>query len=377
MAQSVLYNRAYKKARRLLLLSGQMGSMAASLRRTLVLHTNVELLLCYGLKTDPINNPLLSKINSPRYLLSGITFLFLLMAFASCKSTAKKPGEEAPEVITPVTITSIQYEAMEEFIELNATSAFLQKWIVRSNATGYLQKANVQLNKYVNAGQVLYTVQTKEAASIGNSIKILDSSFHFSGINAIKALGAGFISQVDHQHGDYVQEGEQLAVITDTKSFVFLLQLPYELRPFIRNRKTLEMVLPDGEKLLGNISGEMPVMDSSAQTQRVILKVNTAHAIPENLIAKVKVVKSGRGNANSLPKAAVLSNETQDEFWVMKMTDSSTAVKVPVKKGIETDNMVEIISPVFSVNDKILVTGNYGLGDTAKVKVVAVAVKEE
>ncbi len=305
------------------------------------------------------------------------TYALLLVSFASCKNREPAPEEAVATGATPVTVTTISYQTMQEYIELNATSAFLQKWIVRANATGYLQSANVQLNKYVGSGQTLYTVKTKEAESIGNSINILDSTFRFTGVNSIKANGGGFISQINHQNGDYVQDGEQLAVITDTKSFVFLLDMPYELRPYILNKKTLDMILPDGEKLTGTISGNMPVMDAAAQTQSIILKVNAAHPIPENLIAKVKLVKSLKGNANSLPKAAVLSNETQDEFWVMKMIDSGTAAKVRVKKGIETDNLVEIISPLFSVNDKILVTGNYGLGDTARVKVMAVAVKEE
>ncbi len=304
-----------------------------------------------------------------------LKYCLLLVSFASCKS-GETPAEDADTAsATPVTVTTISYQPMQEIIELNATSAFLQKWIVRANATGYLHSANVQLNKYVRSGNILYTVKTKEAESIGNSINILDSTFRFTGVNSIRANGSGFISQLNHQNGDYVQDGDQLAVITDTKSFVFLLDLPYELRPYILNKKSLDMILPDGEKLIGTIYGNMPVMDAAAQTQGILLKVNTSHAIPENLIAKVKLVKSARGSANALPKAAVLSNETQDEFWVMKMIDSTAAAKVIVKKGIETDKLVEIISPVFSVNDKILVTGNYGLGDTAKVKVMTPSAK--
>ena len=38
----------------------------------------------------------------------------------------------------------------------------------------------------------------------------------------------------------------------------------------------------------------------------------------------------------------------------MKLADSATAVKVNVKKGIETSERVEIISPVFSAEDKFL-----------------------
>jgi hypothetical protein len=54
----------------------------------------------------------------------------------------------------------------------------------------------------------------------------------------------------------------------------------------------------------------------------------------------------------------------------MKMVDSVTAIKVPVVKGIETENRIEILRPQFLPNDKILLSGNYGLPDTAKVKVI-------
>ena len=60
-----------------------------------------------------------------------------------------------------------------------------------------------------------------------------------------------------------------------------------------------------------------------------------SHNIPQNLVAKVKIVKVSKTAAATLPKNSVLSDETQSEFWVMKMINDTTAVKVPVKKGIE------------------------------------------
>lgn len=298
------------------------------------------------------------------------SYFSLLIMLAACRNGEFKTVEEPADVSTPVTVTTISKETMEEFVELNATSSFLQKWIVRANATGYLQSAHVELNKPVTSGQTLYTVKTKEAHSIGNSIAILDSTFRFTGVNSIRANGSGFISQINHQNGDYVQDGDQLAVITDTRSFVFLMDMPYELRPYVAGKHSLEMLLPDGEKLTGQISGNMPTMDAGSQTQGIILKVNAGHALPENLIAKVKVVKTSRASAYSLPKPAVLTNETQSEFWVMKMFNDSMAAKVPIKKGIEIPDRVEILSPTFSATDRILVTGNYGLGDTAKVQIM-------
>ena len=306
-----------------------------------------------------------------KYIYTYRFLLFLLISSLYACNSKNAPAEEEQVVSrTPVTVTTVSLDPMEDYVDLNATSSFLQKWIIRANTTGYLQSANVALNKYVSKGETLYSIKTKEAQSIGNSISILDSSLKFSGVNTIRADQSGFISQIDHQSGDYVQDGEQLAVITDTKSFVFLLELPYELRSYILNKNSLQLTLPDGEKLTGVISGNMPTMDAASQTQSIILKVNATHPIPENLIAKVRVVKSSKTNTASLPKSALLTDETQSSFWVMKMIDSTTAVKVSVKKGIETSDKVEIISPVFSATDKILVTGNYALPDTAKVKIV-------
>ena len=213
-------------------------------------------------------------------------------------------------------------------------------------------------------------IKTKEAQSLGNTINALDSSLHFEGVIHIKSPGSGYITQLNYRIGDYIQDGEQLATITDTKSFVFLLDLPYELKPFLPNNNQLQLKLPDGTFLDGRVDAALPTVDAVSQTQSYIIKVNTDKQIPENLIAKVSLIKKAKINTTSLPKSAVLSNETQTEFWIMKMIDSVTAVKLPVQKGLETINNVEILSPMLSPADKILLTGNYGLGDTAKVIII-------
>jgi multidrug efflux pump subunit AcrA (membrane-fusion protein) len=217
---------------------------------------------------------------------------------------------------------------------------------------------------------VLFTIKTKEAQSIGNSVNILDTTFKFSGETKIRAAEHGYISQLLHQQGDYVQDGEQLAVIADKGSFAFIMQLPYEMRYTVKLGQAVTLTLPDQEKVKGIIASFMPAVDTAAQTQGVVIKVDGSKPIPENLIASAQVVRASKQNAQSLPKSAILSNETQTEFWVMKLIDPTTAIKVNVTKGIEIGDRVEILTPKFSPDDKIVITGNYGLSDTAKVKIV-------
>jgi hypothetical protein len=57
------------------------------------------------------------------------------------------------------------------------------------------------------------------------------------------------------------------------------------------------------------------------------------------------------------------------KFWVMKLINDSTAVKVLVKTGLKNKDVVIISEPLFSSTDRILSSGNYGLADTAFVNV--------
>jgi multidrug efflux pump subunit AcrA (membrane-fusion protein) len=298
--------------------------------------------------------------------------LGLLLTLHSCKSNQKAAdeGDSKTEAQTPVTVTTVDQGNMADYIDLNATSVFLQKNYIKSNAIGYVDMANAQPGHYVTKGQLLFTIKTKEATVIGNSVNKLDPTLKFSGVNDIRAPGNGFISQLSHQQGDYVQDGEALATISDGASFVFLLQLPYELRRYVKINQSVQLTLPGGQKLDSRVASFMPSVDTVAQTQGVQLKVNTSQQIPENLVARARIIKSEKTGAAFLPKEAILSNEAQTEFWVMKLINPTTAVKVPVTKGIITGDRVEILSPRFSSTDKIIVTGNYGLPDTAKVKIV-------
>jgi len=301
-------------------------------------------------------------------------FLLIVITFSlfACKSKKSETEEEisAEQIQTPVTVTGISTDPIEEYAELNATSVFQQDNIVKSNINGYIKQVNTKLNQYTAAGKILFVLKTKEAEALGNTINKLDPSFDFTGTVKIAAAQNGFVTQLDHQAGDYVQDGEQLAVISDSKSFGFVLNIPYELRQYIHLNKKVDLTLPDGTKLIGMVAAFMPSVDSVSQTQQALIKVAATTFIPENLIAKVKILKTQKTNAVSLPKEAVLTDEAQTNFWVMKMIDSVTAVKTPIIKGTEAADRVEILRPQFSATDKIILTGNYGLADTARVKIV-------
>lgn len=308
------------------------------------------------------------KINIMRNFLF-LTAMTCLLIY-SCKTSNQNATEEKVEGKVPVTVTNPNITTLVDEVELNATATFQLKTQVKSPASGYLQEVNTQLGDKITKGENLFVVRTKEAENLGNTMNKLDSTLKFKGLIKISSPGNGFVTKLDYQADDYVQDGETLAEVSDLNSLVFLLELPYELKPYLPKNKQVVLNLPDGQKLTVTITKPMPIVDPVSQTQPYIIKVSQAIVIPENLIAKVLFIKNQKNNAMSLPKEAVVTNETQSEFWIMKMTDSITAMKVLVTKGIETSDQVEILSPKLKLTDLILLTGNYGLPDTATVTIV-------
>jgi multidrug efflux pump subunit AcrA (membrane-fusion protein) len=291
------------------------------------------------------------------------------MLISGCQPAEKKSAEETTVAITPVKLTSIVYGTVSDSLELNASSIYLQNSYVKSIASGYIKSVQVKPGEFVNNGSLLFTLETKESVAIGQTISSLDSSFKFTGLINIHAKGHGYITQLNHQAGDYVQDGEQLAIISDQNSFVFLLNMPYELRNIVLRNKNVFLELPDGTRLTGTIGTVFPNVDSLTQTQGVTIRVNPTHAIPQNLIARVHILRNAKSQAQTVARSAVLSDDAQSQFWVMKMIDSTTAVRIAVKKGLEFPDKIEILDPVFKNSDQILISGNYGLPDTAKVSI--------
>ncbi len=298
-----------------------------------------------------------------------IAILTLVGLFlGSCKQKVKE--ENDAKLGVPVTVCTISNEDMSAYFELNAVSSYLKKNSVRATITGTVEMVELAIGDKVEKGQLLYTIKTKEAAALANRSINADTSFNFKGIIKIFLPKTGIISSITHQKGDYVQEGDELAVVAEQNSLVFLMQVPFEIKNMVKAGQSCKVILPDNNSINGSIQSNLPVMDMASQTQNIVVKAESNTAIPENLVATIRILKESKKQSLTLPKECILTNETQNDFWIMKLINDSTAVKIPVKKGIETKEKIEIIDPIFNTSDQIVRTGNYGLEDTARVYII-------
>ncbi|SDX38520.1 efflux RND transporter periplasmic adaptor subunit [Hymenobacter psychrophilus] len=297
-----------------------------------------------------------------------------LLLLAACNPAAPAEETAADETaVRPravVTVERVQTDTLTDVLELRAVSAYPAKDVLRATTTGYLLAPVPVPGQLVRAGQTVFTLQTKEARTLHLDQLTGDPRLRFSGIIRIASPRAGVLAIVDKLAGDYVQDGEQLALVYDQTRFGFVLDVPVTQLRYVRTGQSCRITLPDGRVLPGRVAEVLPAADLATQVQRYTVRlIGPAPQLPENIAVTVQLDKTAPYRAATLPRPAVLTNETQTEFWVMRLLNDSTAVRVPVQTGLEQQGRIEIKRPVFSPQDRILVSGNYGLDDTAAVQI--------
>ena len=79
---------------------------------------------------------------------------------------------------------------------------------------------------------------------------------------------------------------------------------------------------------MGKIVRQISTVDPGSQSEDYLLEPSNKEFIPENLWVQVPMIKSSKKGIIALPKICLQSNESQTEFWVMKLANDSLAVKI-------------------------------------------------
>lgn len=292
--------------------------------------------------------------------------LLLVGLIVACSNGETGEGTDA-EARAPVTTTSITRGTISDSVSLSATTYYLSRFEIAAPVNGYIRKAGLRPGDRVGKGDVLFELVTREAGAL----KSADASSGISDLGKIpiKASSDGFLSSVFHVEDDYVQEGTLLAKIVHADNLYFKLFVPYEYQSAVKTHDHFVVELPSGEQIRCLVTGDLNELDAASQATVWLLKPEDPTLLPEGLNLLARVETDHHENAQLLPKEAVLADETLHSFWVMKVVDDSLAIEVPVTKGIETEKLVEIVSPDFSPSDLIITSGQYGLEDSSRVQI--------
>lgn len=295
---------------------------------------------------------------------------FVYFALGSCQT---KPVENEEELIVPkasVSVTSPQVGSVESRITLNGQTVLYRKNQEPTPISGYITAIHIQFGDVVKAGQVLFEIQTPENKAMEQS-ETGNSELSEFGKISVKATTSGIISApLLLGTGAFVSEGSVLCTIADLNDLQIRVNVPFEYHATVKPGTKCTLLLPDHTTSTGSVISVRPFVDESSQTQEVLVKPAGQHFWPENMNLTVSFQKENTTETLLLPKKALLTNETQDEFWVMKIIQDSVAIQVPVETGIRTDSLVEIKAGEIAPGDVIILEGAYGLEDNSLVTIV-------
>lgn len=296
------------------------------------------------------------------------TVCCLLLILASCTQKQEDTAEVAEPVKTLVTVTEVAKDNFTDSLQLNANTQFQKKLVLRANTTGYISYMPWKTGDRIKAGSLFCSIKTKEQDALKNIDEREPSLKQFQLPLNVFSNASGFFTTVNYSKGDFVNEGDVLAAITDPSSMVLVVNVPYEYHQYVYKGRSCSVKFPDGKAINAVIQEEVPFVDSVSQTQTFLIRFPANQLLPENINLVASIPLKQKRDVLSLPLNAIQTNETQDDFWVMKLVNDSLAVRTPVVTGMQKDSLREIISGI-QPGDKIIVDGAYGLTDSSLVKV--------
>lgn len=299
-------------------------------------------------------------------LLSILLVLFAVRIFSKSKPTESGIETEAEKTAIEVSATVVSNQSLAEFITLNGVTKFLKTATIRSNITGYVTALHYGLNSYVKQGSLFCNVKTKEQDALKEIQKIDTSLKVFNKPLTVISNASGLITTLNIHNGDYVSEGDVLAIVTEPSSLIIAVNVPYEFNKQVKAGTPCEIIFSDNTKMNLNISGILPTVDAVAQTQTYFIQMPTKN-LPENLNVTIKLMThNSSSNSLTIPTEALQADELQKEFWVMKI-QKGIAFKTPVVIGFQTASSVEIKSGNIAIGDSIITEGGYQLEDSSAI----------
>jgi hypothetical protein len=282
----------------------------------------------------------------------------------SCENNQQNEKSQLPGV--SVKTTQIIKGEIENTVNLNGKAVFLKKNTIISPISGYIVKIYIKFGDNVRKNDVLFEIQTKENKALEN----IESNAENLGIVKVSASSGGTVNELNiNDNGAYVMEGGLLCSIVENKDLLIQVNVPFEYNELLKTGGKCKINLSDKTYFEGVVYQILPSVSETDQTQNILIKPITNRLIPENLNLEVEFVSTKHANSLLVSKQAVMTDEIQKKFWLMKIVNDSLAVKIPITKGIENENLVEIVSDILFENDLVISEGAYGLPDSTIVNI--------
>ncbi|WP_338875548.1 efflux RND transporter periplasmic adaptor subunit [Spirosoma sp. SC4-14] len=361
-------------------------------------------------------------------LLALVGGLFLLSSLTSCNSSeGKEDATEAPTGPAAVDVFALKRGKLSSSLQLPGELVAFRDVDIYAKVSGYIKALHADVGSEVRQGQLLALAEAPELsaqvasaesklkaqealsiASKANYERILEAS-KFSGAvskndvdqalakrNAdlaqldaaksayrevsdlkkyleIRAPFDGIISARNASTGAYIGpagKGSEfpLFVLTEQKKLRLVIAVPEAYTGYVDQNDVVSFsvkAFPD-KKFTGQVKRQAGALDKRLRSERVEVDViNNDKKLLPGMVAEVNVPLPTKANTLIVPKSAIV-NSTKGVF-VIKVNNGK-AEWVPIKKGLEADEQVEIFGSL-AEGDQLITDATEEIRDGLPVNV--------
>ena len=327
------------------------------------------------------------------------------------KRDGLKTGDSDAPV--PVEVVKLAPGPIEDSLRFSSTLRAETQVAVLARTVGQIRQRNVEEGDVVTRNQILARIEADEQSSaisrINSDLALAtknltrDQELHKQGVvsetvlerskselerlqiarrDARRSLGyttvrapiAGMVTMRSVKYGDLVTPNQPLFEITDFNSLVAEVFVPEKDigRVSVGTSARLRSPGADADLTAGTVLRISPVVDPRSGTVKVTLDLKgapKAAALRPGMFVDVHLVVAKEDNALLLPRRALIYDN--DEPYVFLVNDG---VAKRIRVDIELEDR-EFVKPAsgFAAGDQVVVAGQVGLKDGAKVKDLATA----
>jgi RND family efflux transporter MFP subunit len=335
----------------------------------------------------------MNGVQSSRVVCSAALLLTALLACSGGAGNAKpEPGartetDSAAAEATPVRIAIAVRGSMARLVAGPGRTDALDVQKVRAPYTGTLESLHVAIGDQVRGGQLLGTVvaQASQAALAGAEAMSRAASTPAQRSDAARALElakanivqtplraprAGTVVSRGASQGDLVSQGDSIVSIASAGSIVFLARIAQMDIARVRPGQQADIVFPGrSAPLRGVVHGLLPA-DTSAMTIPVRIDLLAGNTIPIGLFGTAHITVGAANNVTIVPLAALLRDDVSGITRMAVVSSKDVAHWITVTTGLQRGDSVEITSPPLAAGERVILSGQVGLPEGSRVRVV-------
>ena len=264
------------------------------------------------------------------------------------------------EKITPVKTVLAGKGDIEEIIFLNGDIRGLREVDVYTRVSGKLIKKIKEEGENVSKGEVVALIDRDEPA-LGFTKAEVKAPIKGTVIRYYVDIGDSVIPQEPMPQEPVLN----IAYMDKVKIVVNVGEKDIaKLRKGEKVRASVD-AYPE-ESFLGQVVKVAPAVDPRSRKLKVELEIeNKDHRLKPGMFADVEIIYNEHSNVLVVPRIAVLEKEGRTILFTVE--DDRARLR-EVKTGISDEEKIEIVEGV-TEGERVVIEGNYGLTDGAKVEV--------